>query len=385
MYEILTLNKISDKIYEVFNEDFNVSEKIENPDAILVRSFKMHDMEFGDNLLAVARAGAGTNNIPIPVLTDRGVVVFNTPGANANGVKELVLCGMLMAARNIFPACKWAETIKESGAEVPSLVEKGKGQFVGTELAGKTLGLIGLGAIGTKVAKAANALDMNVIGYDPYICGDMKNTALQYASLTDDVENIYKQADFISIHTPLLDSTREMICAKTINKMKDGVIIINSARGELVNNDDIMKALNNKKVRSYVVDFPTCDTLCAENVIAIPHLGASTEESEENCAYMAAAQIKEYLENGNIKNSVNFPALSFEREPNTIRFAVAFNNVGNAKESIVKIIEKSKPSTYKINTNKDIGYLIAESKDGFDENIIDDISENINVFLIRII
>ncbi|HHX49171.1 MAG TPA: 3-phosphoglycerate dehydrogenase [Clostridiales bacterium] len=385
MYEILTLNKINKKIFEVLNEDFEVSENFENPDAILVRSFKMHDMQFGENLLAIARAGAGTNNIPITALTKKGVVVFNTPGANSNAVKELVVCGMIMAARNLVPACKWTETIKGCGTDVPALVEKGKGQFVGTELAGKTLGVIGLGAIGAKVAKVANALDMHVIGYDPYICESMKEDVLSYASITDNIEDIYKQSDFISLHTPLLDNTKGMICEKTISQMKDGVVIINAARGELVNNEDICKALNDRKVRTYVLDIPTAETLNCDNIIAIPHLGASTEESEENCAFMAASQIKEYLENGNIKNSVNFPQLSFDREPNTTRVTVAFNNIDDTKEEIIKIIEKSKPSIYKVNTNKNIGYIIAESKDGFAENIIDDLSENENVLLIRII
>lgn len=384
MYNILALNKISDRIFSVFDNEYSVDSSVENPDAIIVRSYKMHDMEFGDSLLAVARAGAGTNNIPTPILTEKGVVVFNTPGANANGVKELVICGMLMAARNVLPACKWTESIKDCGCEVPSVVEKGKSNYVGTEIFGKTLGLIGLGAIGAKVAESAHALGMKIIGYDPYLDDDIKTSLSSFTKFVDSLDDIYAFSDFISLHTPLLDSTRFMINKNSISKMKDGVIILNMARGELVNNADIDEALCSNKVRAYVVDFPTAESLCCKNVIAIPHLGASTEESEENCAYMAASQLKEYLENGNIINSINFPKATFPRKPGTVRLAIAYNNVCEAKEQLLAIVNESSPSTVMSNTNKNVGYILAES-DGFNEDVIDKLTENLNAIFIRIL
>lgn len=385
MYEILKLNKISDKIYEVFDDQYRTGDDIENPDAIIVRSAKMHDMEFKDGLLAVARAGAGTNNIPIPELTEKGVVVFNTPGANANAVKELMLCGMLMASRNILGACNWIDSIKEDGDEIPGKIEKGKSQFAGTEIAGKTLGLIGLGAIGAKVAKACNDLGMTVLGFDPYINPELRQAIEGYVEMLTDVDEIYSRCDYVSLHAPLLDSTRNMINSNTIAKMKDGAILINMARGGLVNNDDIAKALEEGKIRSYVLDFPDAKALKCKNVVAIPHLGASTRESEENCAFMAASQIKDYLENGNVVNSVNFPSVSFQRMKGSVRLAIAYNQESSAKAKLDAILNESEPSTIKHGEKKGVGYALAESKDGFNEDIMDKLTEVDGVFFVRIV
>lgn len=309
MYKILTLNPISDKIFDVLSEYYSVSDKADNPDAILVRSFKMQGLQTNDNLLAVARAGAGVNNIPVEEMSDKGIVVFNTPGANANGVKELVICGMLMACRNIDEATSWVKTLEGKGEEVPALVEKGKKPFVGTELAGKTLGIVGLGAIGAKVANSCSELGMNIMGYDPYLSQAAKDMLTCSVNFVSDINSLYRNSDIITFHVPLIDSTKGMINKQSITFMKDGAILINMSRAELAINSDIFAALQNGKLRKYVVDFPTDDSVNKKGIIAIPHLGASTEESEDNCAVMAAQQLKDFLENGNVKNSVNFPNL----------------------------------------------------------------------------
>ncbi len=310
MYNILTLNKISETGLCRFSNDYKCSSDITAPDAILVRSASMHDMEFDKNTLAIARAGAGVNNIPIDKCSEQGIVVFNTPGANANAVKELVLTGLFLSSRKIIPAIDWALTLKGNGDTVPKDVEKGKSAFAGPEIKGKTLGVIGLGAIGILVANAAASLGMKVIGYDPYLSVAQSITLNHHVTLTDSLNVIYSESDYITLHLPLNDSTRGLINADTIAVMKDEVRILNFARGELVDTDSILSALQEGKVASYITDFPNDAVIGAPGVIAIPHLGASTPESEDNCAMMAVDQVADYLENGTIVNSVNYPAVT---------------------------------------------------------------------------
>lgn len=306
MFNIMTLNKIAAVGTDRFGGNYAVADKHDNPDAIMVRSASMHDMEFGSNLLAIARAGAGVNNIPLDKCAEQGICVFNTPGANANAVKELVLCGMLLASRDVVGGISWVKSAKDD-ADIAKNVEKEKSKFAGTELKGKTIGIIGLGAIGALVANAAVSLGMNVIGYDPFLSvnGALSiSRAVKYVTSTAD---IYATADFISVHVPCNDNTKGMINKEAFALMKDGVIILNYARDALINDDDMKEALASGKVRKYVTDFPNPKTANMEGVIAIPHLGASTEESEDNCAVMAADELVAYLESGNIINSVNFP------------------------------------------------------------------------------
>lgn len=323
MINVLKLNSISNLINDVFDGNYNISAECDNPDLILVRSAAMADYSVGDKLLAVGRAGAGVNNIPFSDYVKKGVVVFNTPGANANAVKELVISALLLSCRKIYEGVNWAKGLSGKGDEVKGLVEKGKSQFVGREILGKTLGVIGLGAIGRLVAESACALGMTVVGYDPYLPADATfNCPVKTVNSLDEV---YAAADFITIHVPFVPATNGFINAEAIAKMKDGVVIINCARGELINNPDIIAAVNGKKVYKYFTDFPTEDLLDVENVIPCPHLGASTPEAEDNCAVMVAQQLKDYIENGNIKNSVNFPKLIIPRNGNRVT-VLADNN-----------------------------------------------------------
>lgn len=313
MYSILTLNKISPKgLSRLSAEKFTCSDSAANPDAVIVRSASMHDTEFASNLLAIARAGAGVNNIPVDRCTENGICVFNTPGANANAVKELVICGLLLASRKIAAGAQWCLTLKDSD-EVSKKVEKGKSAFAGPEILGKTLGIIGLGAIGILVANAAKALGMNVIGYDPFISDAAKARLTDGITVTADLDKIFVESDYITVHAPLTDSTRGVINASSLSKAKDGVRILNFARGELVAENDIIEALQSGKAAAYVTDFPTAAQIGVDGVTALPHLGASTPEAEENCAIMAAEQLADYLINGNVKNSVNFPSVLSER------------------------------------------------------------------------
>ncbi len=329
MYHIKCLNKISEVGTSRFNEKYICGESVENPDAILVRSASMHETELPKSLLAIARAGAGVNNIPLDKCSEQGIVVFNTPGANANAVKELVLAGLLLCSRKVVPAIEWAKTLKGKGGEVGGLVEKGKGAFVGPEISGKTLGVIGLGAIGILVANAAKSLGMQVYGYDPYLSVDAAwglSRSIRHARTLDE---IYAASDYITVHVPLTPDTKAMINAESIAKMKDGVRILNFARGDLVNSADIISALASGKASAYVTDFPSDDVIGVDGVVAIPHLGASTPESEDNCARMAAVELIEYLESGNIKNSVNLPAISMPRDPSSIRICIFHRNIPN--------------------------------------------------------
>lgn len=308
MYNIMTLNKIAAVGTDKFDTaKYSVSDSCTAPDAIMVRSAKMHDMEFGSNLLAIARAGAGVNNIPVDKCAEQGIVVFNTPGANANAVKELAICGLLMASRKIPEAMQWAQGLKGNGAEVGKMVEKGKSNFAGCEIMGKTLGLIGLGAIGGKIANIAISLGMDVIGYDPFLSVGAALSLKPQVKVTANINDIYANADYISLHLPYNSETKDTINKDTIALCKDGVRLMNFARGELVNSEAIVEAVNSSKVARYIVDFPCDEVLGVENIVAIPHLGASTEESEDNCAVMAANELINYIEYGTIKNSVNFP------------------------------------------------------------------------------
>ena len=353
MFDILTLNKIASCGLEKLDAaKYNVSDSVKDPDGIILRSFSMHDMEVGENLKAVARAGAGVNNIPVDSYTEKGIVVFNTPGANANAVKELVIAGLLLSSRNIVGGIEWAKTLSGKGSEVGKLVEKGKSQFVGPEIKGKTLGVIGLGAIGVMVANSASALGMDVIGYDPYLTIDAALHLATTVKKADSAAEVYAQADYITLHVPLNDSTKETINSDTIAQMKDGVRILNFSRGELVNEAHLATALDEGKVACYVIDFPSDAVLSMKNVVATPHLGASTPESEDNCAIMAAKELREFLENGNIRNSVNFPNCEMAREgsaritimhKNTQGMLSSFSSaVADENINILNMINKSK-------------------------------------------
>ena len=312
MKQILTLNNISPAIGGVFDGQFSVSADCAAPDGILVRSFGMHDYALPESVLAVARAGAGTNNIPAQAYAEKGVVVFNTPGANANAVKELVIAALLLGARKIIPAIEWVKTLKDS-EDLNKRVEKGKSAFSGGELYGKKLGVIGLGAIGVQVANAAVGLGMEVFGYDPYLSVSNALLLSRHVSEIKTLDELYGQCDFITVHIPLTDQNKDMFDGQAFAKMKDGAVLVNLARGELVDVPALLKALASGKIGRYITDFPHNDLIGAENAICIPHLGASTVEAEDNCAVMAAKQLKDYLENGNIANSVNYPNCSLPR------------------------------------------------------------------------
>ena len=328
MYEIQTLNKISKVGLAEFTADYHCADEQAAPDAILVRSAAMHDMVLPESLLAVARAGAGVNNIPIDRCSEQGIVVFNTPGANANAVKELVIAGLMLASRKIVDGIAWEKTLKGQGDALSKLVEKGKSAFVGPEIAGKKLGVIGLGAIGVLVANAAQALGMTVYGYDPFMSVDAAwklSRGIHHAITLDE---IYAECDYITVHVPLTPDTKELICKKSLDAMKDGVRILNFARADLVCTADTIDALHSGKVASYVTDFAVDALLDEPNVVALPHLGASTPESEDNCARMAAHELMDYLENGNVHNSVNLPNVSLPRGGDE-RICVFHRNVPN--------------------------------------------------------
>ena len=330
MYEVLKLNKISPVINNIFDLNYRLTEEDNDPDAILVRSANMAEYQVGKKLVAIGRAGAGVNNIPVADMAKKGVVVFNTPGANANAVKELVICAMLLASRDYIGGNKWVNSLTENVAKA---TEKGKSAFAGHEIFGKTLGVIGLGAIGRLVANTAIALGMKVIGYDPYLNDNMKSMLNEYVTYGT-TEEIIEQADIITLHVPLTDETKGMIGKDTIAKMKDGVIIINAARGALVDTTALKEGIAAGKIAKYVVDFPDENVINSDNIIAIPHLGASTEEAEDNCAAMASRQLVDYIENGNIVNSVNFPKL-VKAKTDKVRTCILFT--ADKKEAVEKL------------------------------------------------
>lgn len=316
MVKVLKLNSISPKVNDVLDKNYEITSECDNPDLILVRSAQMADYVLPESVVAIGRAGAGVNNIPHAEYAKRGVVVFNSPGANANAVKELVITALLLSCRKIIEGIKWVNSQNNAEDGVAKLVEKGKAQFVGGEISGKTLGVVGLGAIGRKVAVAANALGMNIVGYDPFF---NKDTDLGIElEVVDTLDKIYEESDFITLHLPYNADTKGMIDKSAISKMKDGVVIINCARGELVQNDDIIAAVKDGKVHKYFTDFPSEPLLNVDGIIACPHLGASTPEAEDNCAVMVATELKDYFENGNIKNSVNYPAVFAARKNHRI-------------------------------------------------------------------
>lgn len=338
MFKIQTLNKIDPDGLSLFPlNNYEIASELPNPDAIVLRSFKMHDMELSESLKAVARAGAGVNNIPIEKCTDSGIVVFNTPGANANGVKELVLAGLLLSSRDIVGAVNWGKTLIGKGDEVPSLVEKGKKNFAGQELKGKTLAVIGLGAIGVLVANAASALGMKVVGYDPYMSVKHALKLSRNVTWAEGIQPLLTQADYVTLNIPLTPDTKGYINKEKFKMMKDGVKILNFARGGLIDHEALKVAIDNGKVSNYVTDFPDEETLKMDKVISIPHLGASTKESETNCAIMAVNQLKEYLESGNIKNSVNFPTAEMERNGGS-RILIGNRNVPNMVSQISSVL-----------------------------------------------
>lgn len=367
MFNILTLNKISKLgLDKLDSAKYTCGDSFENPDAILVRSASMHEMELSEKTVAIARAGAGVNNIPIPACSDKGVVVFNTPGANANAVKELVICSLFLASRKVAAAVDWCKTLKGEGENVGKLVEKGKSNFAGPEILGKTLGIVGLGAIGALVAQSASALGMNVIAYDPFAAG---KTDIKLAPL----DEIFANSDYITLHAPLNDGTRGMINAESLAKMKDGVRILNFARGELVASKDIIDALESGKAGAYVTDFPTDEQLGVAGVTAIPHLGASTPESEENCAMMAAEEVALYLEKGIIKNSVNLP-----NAPLADDFAcrTCFIHKENADDFAVKAEAAAKTAGASVAAiftanKKDMGYTVIDTDKAFDASAVE--------------
>ena len=354
MFRIKTLNKISPAGLSVLDKSrFTVSDDAENEDGILVRSADMQDYPFPENLRAIARAGAGTNNIPIARCSEAGIVVFNTPGANANAVKELTVCALLLASRDVVGGADWVKLQAGSGADVAAAVEKGKSQFVGPELMGKTLGVIGLGAIGVQVANIATKLGMTVFGYDPFLSVDAALSLSRFVHRAMDLETIYKNCDYITLHVPQTPETRGMINTDAINMMKGHVRILNLARGGLVNDDDMLAALETGRVAAYVTDFPNNKIVQGKRVVAIPHLGASSPESEENCAVMAAQELKDYLENGNIRNAVNLPNLVQDWSGET-RLCIIHRNVPNMLASVTTVLSREHVNVENM-TNKSRG------------------------------
>lgn len=387
MLRIKTLNKIAAVgLTELPGDRFTVADELTQENGILVRSAQMHDYEFTASLEAIARAGAGTNNIPIDRCSEAGIVVFNTPGANANAVKELVICAMLLASRDIAGGYTWVREQANSGIEVAGVVEKGKAAFVGPELYRKRLGVIGLGAIGALVCNAALSLGMEVYGYDPYLSVPNALRLDRHIHVVKTVEEIYCNADYISLHMPYLPDTKGFVNAAALEKMRDKVCIINLARGELVNDSDMLAALESGKVGRYVTDFPTSAMALAKNVVALPHLGASTPESEDNCAIMAARELADYLENGNIKNSVNLPSLEQEWS-GIVRLCMLHRNIPGAIAAITSVLSKDKVNVENM-TNKskgDYAYTVVDINAMVGESVIETISAIDGMLRVRLL
>lgn len=376
MYNIQTLNKISKKGLAILDQNYTCADEVANPDGIILRSFKMHDMELPESLRAIARAGAGVNNIPVDKCSEKGIVVFNTPGANANAVKELVIAALLLSSRKIVQGIEWAKTLAGEGVAVASLVEKGKSNFVGPEIEGKTLGVVGLGAIGVKVSNAAHHLGMNVVGYDPFLSVDAAWHLTRFAHKANDLQTLLEQSDYITVHVPATAETKGMFNSEAFAKMKKDARLLNFSRGELVNETDVQEALANGDLGCYVTDFATEALLKNEKVIVMPHLGASTPESEENCAVMAATEIKDFLENGNINNSVNFPNCDMGIKTGT-RITVAHKNVPNVLKQITDTIS-AKGSNIENMINKsrgDYAYTMIDLCAKADTNLVSEIEK----------
>lgn len=376
MYNILTLNKISKiGLSNLDASKYTCSDSAENPDAILVRSASMHEMKLDSATLAVARAGAGVNNIPVADFAAQGVVVFNTPGANANAVKELVICGLLLASRKIAAAIDWCKTLKGEGDQVGKQVEKGKSSFVGPEIGGKALGVVGMGAIGALVADSAAALGMSIIGFDPFLSDAAKaNFEAKGYKITAELDDIFVNSDYITLHLPFNDSTKGTINADTIAKMKDGVRIINFARGELVDSSALISALDSGKVAAYVTDFPTDAQIGHPGVTAIPHLGASTPESEDNCAVMAAQEVSAYLEKGEIKNSVNYPNTDLPAAF-TVRTCLLHTEDGSIADKAAEAAKAAGATVNNVFTaaKKGMGYTVIDTDREFDTGAIENV------------
>ena len=387
MFRIKTMNKIAQVGLNQFPADYQVGDNVEGEEGILVRSAKLHGYPFPDTLWGIARAGAGTNNIPVAECAQKGIVVFNTPGANANGVKELVLAALLMASRDLVGGVEWvkAQAVNHD-TDVAAAVEKGKSAFVGPELYRKTLGVIGLGAIGALVANAALSLGMEVYGYDPFLSVDTALRLDRHVHVVKDVAELYRVSDYVTIHVPYTPDTRHTINADTIAQMKDGVRIVNLARGELVDDEAMMAALERGKVARYVTDFPNNTITLAPNVVPIPHLGASTPESEDNCAIMAAQQLRDFLENGNIKNSVNFPNVEMERS-GVQRLCIIHRNIPAMLANITAQLSGDGVNVENM-TNKsrgDFAYTLVDVGSAVEESVIDDIRAIDGIIRVRVI
>ena len=386
MKKIHCLNAIASVGTDIFNENYKLTDNINEADAVMVRSAAMGDMEFSKNLLAIARAGAGVNNIPLERCADAGIVVFNTPGANANGVKELVICGMLLAARDVVGGIEWTRSIKDSDT-IAKDVEKGKKNFAGGEIKGKKLGVIGLGAIGAEVANAAASLGLEVFGYDPYISVNSAWRLSRKIKHITDINEIFRNCDYITLHLPLTNDNKGMIGKDSIAEMKDGVIILNFARDLLVDDDEMEKALESGKVARYVTAFPNTKSAKMEKAIVIPHLGASTKESEDNCAVMAANELVDYLENGNIKNSVNFPSCDMGVCQAEGRVAILHKNIPNMIGQITSAFAKN---GYNISdlTNKSKGtkaYTLIDIESKASDKLVDELNSIDGVLKVRVI
>ena len=388
MFKIQTLNKISTQgLAEFPRDDYEVASEILNPDAILLRSADMHSMEIPGSVKAVARAGAGTNNIPIPAMTEKGIVVFNTPGANANAVRELAILSLLMASRPVVQANAWVKTLAGKGSEIADLAEKGKSQFVGPEIRGKTLGVIGLGAIGAMVANSASDLGMKVIGYDPFISIEAAWSLSRSVRKAETLDTILTQSDYITIHVPQTPETKGLITAERIKAMKNGVRIINLARGGLVVNADIIAGINSGKIACFVTDFTDEDLLNNDKIVCLPHLGASTPEAEENCALMAVRQLKNFLETGAIVNSVNFPKCKIE-DPipvNGTRLCISHKNIPNMVGQITTVLAGASLNIAgMVNQNRgDLAYNIIDLDTNVSDEIIDKLQSIEGVIKVR--
>ncbi len=386
MFQLNCLNPISKVGLQNLTDAYQMTENVNEAQGILVRSASMHEMELSDNLLAVARAGAGVNNIPLDKCAEKGIVVFNTPGANANGVKELVIAGMLLAARGVVDGIEWVKSAKDD-ENIAKTTEKEKKNFAGTEIQGKKLGVIGLGAIGVKVANAAVSLGMEVYGYDPYLSVNAAWNLSRSVKHVFNVEDIYAECDYITIHVPLLDSTKGKINKEAIAKMKDGVVILNFARDLLANEADVLEAIKSGKVHRYVSDFPNTTTAGQPGCIVLPHLGASTEESEDNCAIMAVQEMMDYLENGNIRNSVNYPACDMGVCNKAGRVAIFHKNIANMITKFTAVFgEKGINISDMMNKSKgEVAYTMLDVEAAPTQEIIDTLQKFDGVFRVRIV